>query len=130
MPPRDITPQDVYNNVVPLKEEVGYLLKDKRNIDLSQLVYVQYHNKIPSDVYRELWMISIGFDKLLGQGFTLTDVYAQTEQIVKTIKFLRQSQREHNEVKIPPLKPNQHPNHALYKSVELVKQIHHIEKKL
>jgi hypothetical protein len=30
VPPRDITPQDVYNNVERLKIEVAYLFKDKK----------------------------------------------------------------------------------------------------
>ena len=130
VPPRDITPQDVYNNVVRLKQEVGHLLKLKKNLDLTQFKYIQFYNKTPSDVYRELWIISIGFDELLGQGFTPTDVYSQTQQIVDTLKFLRVTQREKAIVSLPPLKYNQHPNHALYKSIELIDKIHKAEKKL
>ncbi len=125
VPPRDITPQDVYNNVVRLKQEVAYLLKVKK-----KFTFQQFYNKTPSDVYRELWRISIGFDALLGQGFTPTDVYAQTQQVVDVIKFLRFSQREKDKVVVPERKANQHPNHALYKSIELIDKIHAVEKKL
>jgi len=128
VPSRDITPQDVYENVERLKEEVCYLLKKKT--DRKTFQYKQFYNKTPSDVYRELWIISLGFDTLLGQGFTPTDVYAQTEQIVEIIQFLRQSQREKKQLTLPSLKSNQHPNHALYKSVELIAKIAKAEKKL
>jgi len=130
VPPRDIMPQDVYKNVERLKQEVFYLLHGKKSSYKKQFIYKQYYNKSSSDVYRELWIISMGFDKLLGQGFTPTDVYTQTQQVVEAISFLRLSQREKNKVDMPPLRENQHPNHALYKSVELIKQINIIEKKL
>jgi len=130
VPPRDITPQDVYNNVKRLKVEVAYLLKDKKVLLKKKFALRKYTNKTPSDVYRELWGISLGFDKLLGQGFTPTDVYMQTQQIVEEIKFLRTTQRENADIKIPPLKSEQHPNHALYKSVELIKKLSQIQKKL
>jgi len=130
VPPRDITPQDVYNNVERLKVEVSYLLKDKNTLYQQDFQRKLFVNKTPSDVYRELWMISLGFDKLLGQGFTPTDVYALSEQIVKKIKFLRITQREMADIKIPPKQKGLHPNHALYRSVKLIKKINHIEKKL
>jgi len=130
VPPRDITPQDVYNNVERLKIEVAYLLKDKTILTQKKFQLQKYTNKTPSDAYRELWIISLAFDPLLGQGFTPTDVYQQTEQIVARIKFLRASQREHSEVFIPKLKENQHPNHALYKSIALISKLSFIEKKL
>ena len=130
VPSRDITPQDVYNNVERLKVEVSYLLKDKRVLEKKRFKLKKYIQKTPSDVYRELWSISLGFDKLLGQGFTPTDVYILSEQIVKNINFLRETQREHEKVEMPKRKQKQHPNHALYKSVELIGKISHIEKKL
>jgi len=130
VPSRDITPQDVYNNVERLKVEVAYLLKDRTVLEQGKFKLKKYVQKSPSDVYRELWSISLGFDRLLGQGFTPTDVYLLSEQIVQNIKFLRESQREHKEVTLPPLKVNQHPNHALYKSVELIREIGKREKKL
>ena len=130
VPPRDITPQDVYNNVERLKEEVSFLLKDPQILKSKRFKLKKYSNKIPSDVYRELWSVSLGFDKLLGQGFTPTDVYIQTQQIVKRIKFLRSTQRENNYVEIPKLKENQHPNHALYQSVALIKKLSSLQRKL
>ena len=130
VPPRDITPQDVYNNVERLKVEVAYLLKNKSSLNKKEFQRKNYTNKTPSDVYRELWTISLGFDKLLGQGFTPTDVYILSEQIVEKIKFLRSTQRENRDVKMPPKQLSLHPNHALYKSVDLIKKINKLEKKL
>jgi len=130
VPPRKITPQDVYNNVERLKVEVSFLLKDRKVLKNKKFLIKKYLNKTPSDVYRELWIISLGFDKLLGQGFTPTDVYAQTEQIVQRIKFLRKSQRESTDIEMPKREANLHPNHALYKSVQLLAEISKAEKKL
>jgi len=129
VPPRDVTPQDVYNNVERLKQEVSYLLLPENRVS-DKFRYKQFYSKTPSDVYRELWMISIGFDVLLGQGFTPTDVYEQSQQVVDAIRFLRVTQREKMSVVKPPLKVGQHPNHALYKSIELIKKINTVEKKL
>ena len=126
VPARKITPQDVYNNVSRLTEEVSYLLNDKD----KEFTYKQYYNKTPSDVYRVLWSISLGFDALLGQGFTPTDVYVKSQQIVERIKFLRKSQREESDIPLPKKRPNLHPNHALYASIDLLKKIHQDEKKL
>jgi dsDNA-binding SOS-regulon protein len=130
VPPRDITPEDVYNNVERLKVEVSYLLKDRSILKDKKFKLKPYSNKTPSDVYRELWIISLAFDRLIGQGFTPTDVYILSQQIVEEIKFLRASQRENKTVKMPPKKQNMMPNHALYASVDLIKKIHFDEKKL
>ncbi|SFV62958.1 hypothetical protein MNB_SM-5-783 [hydrothermal vent metagenome] len=127
VPPRRITLQNVYQNIIRLKEEIRYLLKNKN----KKYSFQQFHNKTSSDVYQQLWSVSLGFDKLLGQGFTPTDVYIQSQQIVEAIKFLRTSQRQYNnDIIIPKKRENLHPNHALYASVELLKKIHKDEKKL
>jgi len=130
VPPREITPQDVYNNVERLKMEVSYLLKEKNILNTKAFKLKKYINKTPSDVYRELWSISLGFDALLGQGFTPTDVYILSQQIVKKIQFLRDSQRVHSQIDKPKRRENLHPNHALYASIALIEKIHHVEKKL
>ena len=130
VPPRDITPQDVYNNVERLKVEVSYLLKDRSILKSKAFQFKAFKNKTPSDAYRELWTVSLAFDKLIGRGFTPTDVYILSEQIVEEIKFLRASQRETDNINKPKKRPNLLPNHALYASVDLIKKIHQDEKKL
>ncbi|MDF1876373.1 hypothetical protein JHD47_00900 [Sulfurimonas sp. SAG-AH-194-L11] len=130
VPSRDITPQDVYNNVERLKTELLYLVRNKVALKKSLQHLIIYTNKTLNDVYRELWSISLAFDALLGQGFTPTDVYMQSEKILNLVKFLRASQYKQDSVKKPKLKANQHPNHALYKSVELIEKINKMQKKL
>jgi len=130
VPPRDITPQDVFNNVQRLKVEIAFLLKDKKILSRKKFVLKKYINKTPSDVYRVLWSVSLAFDKLLGQGFTPTDVYLQTQQIVEGIKFLRMTQRENEIVVLPVKKEDQHPNHALYKSIDLIRALSNVQRKL
>ena len=130
VPPRDITPQDVYYNVERLKVEVSYLLKDRSILKDKRFELKHFINKTPSDVYRELWTVSLAFDRLIGQGFTPTDVFILSEQIIEEIKFLRASQRENSTVKKPKKRPNLLPNHALYASIDLIEKIHKDEKKL
>jgi hypothetical protein len=130
VPSRNITPEDVFNNVERLKVEVSYLLKDKDILNKKAFILQKYKGKKPSDVYRVLWTISMGFDEILGQGFTPTDVYIQSQKVVNKIKFLRSTQRENTTAKKPKLLQNQHPNHALYKSIDLLAKINLVEKKL
>ncbi len=130
VPSRDITPEDVYYNVLRLKKEVAFLLKEQSQVKKNLFTLKKYTNKTPSDVYKVLWGISLGFDALIGQGFTPTDVYALSEQILKRVKFLRKLQCINSSVVVPEKKENLHPNHALYTSLELLKKIHTIEKKL
>jgi len=130
VPPRQITPQDVYNNVKRLKVEIGLLLKDKNILKSNEFKAKKFYSKTPSDAYRELWSVSLAFDELLGQGFTPTDVYMQTEKIIAEINFLRQTQREHINIIKPKPKKGQRPNHALYKSIELIEKLSNAQKKL
>ena len=130
VPSRHITPQDVYKNVNRLKQEVSYFLKNRQILKQERFKAKPYSGKTPSDVYRLLWRISLGFDDLIGRGFTPTDVYIQTQQIIKQIKFIRSSQRRQTHVKMPKRKMGLHPNHALYKAVALIKKISKVEKKL
>ena len=130
VPPREITPQDVYNNVERLKLEVSYLLKDRSILKEKRFYLKKYTGKTPSDVYRELWTISLAFDRLIGQGFTPTDVFILSQQIVDEIKFIRATQRENQNIPVPKKRPNLLPNHALYTSVKLIAKIHDDEKKL
>ncbi len=130
-PSRNITSQDVYINLKRLNEEVIYLLENIGCHHIKELNKKEvFKNKTPNDVYRELWTISNGFDALLGRGFTPSDVFAQSELIVRIIKFLRVNQNVHTDVQKPKLKKEQHPNHALYASIELMSKISKMQKRL
>ncbi|MCF6200589.1 MAG: hypothetical protein L3J42_00430 [Hydrogenimonas sp.] len=128
-PPREITPQDVYDMVKRLDGEMRIFIDDKDF--LSKLVSKKYTAKTPSDVYALLWSISMGFDALLGiRGYTPTDVYALSEKAVKIAKFLRHSQNIYDSAAMPPEEDGLHPNHALQESIEFLKKIAEGEKRL
>ena len=128
-PSRNITPQDVFDIVKRLNEEVIVFIQDKKF--LNQLKLKKFRNKVPNDVYQLLWSISLAFDSLLGiHGYTPTDVYTLAQTLLKNIKFLAKSQNQLKDRPLPPYKPDRNPNHALYKSYELLKKIALSEKKL
>ncbi|NPA10807.1 MAG: hypothetical protein GXO62_01015 [Epsilonproteobacteria bacterium] len=128
-PAREITPSDVYEMVKRLDAEVTPFIKDKQF--LASLRLVKYKGKTPNDVYRLLWSISLAFDSLLGiHGYTPTDVYALSQKLIETVKFIRETQ---NMYKLPPKPkkiPNLHPNHALYASYGFLSKVRDAEKHL
>ncbi len=128
-PTRDITPSDVYDSVKRLDEEVTPFIKNREF--LKSIKIKPYKGKTPNDVYQLLWSISLAFDSLLGiHGYTPTEVYALSEKLVDTVKFIRESQNIYKKVKKPKKIPGLHPNHAIYKSYDLLKKISDAEKKL
>ncbi len=125
-PARDITPSDVYEMVKRLDAEVTPFIKDRKF--LKSLRLEQYKGKTPNDVYRLLWSISLAFDSLLGiHGYTPTNVYALSEKLVQTVKFLRESQNIYTPVEKPPKKEGMHPNHALYASYDFLRKVREAE---
>ena len=128
-PTRDITPSDVYDSVKRLDEEVTPFIKNEDFLNSIKIKH--YKDKTPNDVYRLLWSISLAFDSLLGiHGYTPTEVYALSQKLVNTIKFIRESQSIYKEVKKPKRVPGLHPNHALYKSYDLLNKISNVERRL
>ncbi len=128
-PARDITPSDVYDLVKRLDEEITPLIKNKKF--LSTIKIKHFENKTPSDVYRLLWSISLAFDSLLGiHGYTPTDVYALSQKLLQTVKYIAQTQNIYTSVKKPKKREGLHPNHALYASYKLLNKIALAEKKL
>ena len=127
-PSRQITPSDVYVYTKRLNNELSPFCEIEF---LKNLKEKKFTNKTPSDVYKILWEVSLGFDKLLGiGGFTPTDVYEQSQKIVAISRFLRQSQGNFDDVKIKNVKKGLQPNHALNTSYILLNKISKIEKKL
>jgi hypothetical protein len=79
-PPREITPQDVYEIVRRLDGEMRVLIHDKKFLDSLELK--SHGTKRSSDVYALLWSISLGFDSILGvRGYTPSDVYALARRL-------------------------------------------------
>ncbi len=128
-PTRNVTPSDVYDSVKRLDEEVTPFIKNKKFLKSIKIKY--YTKKTPNDVYQLLWSISLAFDSLLGiHGYTPTEVYALSEKLVDTVKFIRESQNIYNKVEKPKKISGLHPNHALYKSYDFLTKISNAEKKL
>jgi len=128
-PAREITPSDVYEMVKRLDAEVTPFIKDRGF--LKSLKLVKYKGKTPNDVYRLLWSISLAFDDLLGiHGYTPTDVYALSQKLVETVKFIRETQNIYTTVQKPTKIPNLHPNHALYASYSFLAKVRTAEKHL
>lgn len=130
-PSRSIDSEDVYFNVKRLNSEIGLLLK---KIDcphaLGLSVLNNYTNKTSNDSYYEVWLASLAMDELLGKGFSPVDNYKQSALIVDTIMFIRNSQGMYDEIEMPKKKSRKHPNHVLYATNKLLKEISHVEKKL
>ncbi len=128
-PAREITPSDVYEMVKRLDAEVTPFIKNEKF--LKSLRLIKYENKTPNDVYRLLWSISLAFDSLLGiHGYTPTDVYALSEKLVETVKFIRETQNMYDMPSKPPLEPDLHPNHALYASYDFLSKVRESQKHL
>lgn len=128
-PPREVTPQDVYDLVKRLDGEVRVFIDDKGF--LEKLKRKKFDGKSPSDVYRLLWSISLGFDALLGvQGYTPTDVFALSQKVVNISRFLRNSQNDYSDAPKPERIEGQHPNHALYAAIDFLQKVSSGQKKL
>ncbi len=128
-PARNITPSDVFSIVKRLDGEITPFIFDKDK--LKSIKYIKFSKKTPNDVYALLWSISLAFDSLLGiHGYTPTDVYALSQKVVKTVNFLAKSQNIHKNFEKPKRVPDLRPNHALYRSYDLLQKISEAEKRL
>lgn len=128
-PARDITPSDVYDSVKRLDEEVTPFIKNDKF--LKSIKIKKFYAKTPNDVYQLLWSISLAFDSLLGiHGYTPTDVYELSDKLLKTVKFIKESQNNYNNIKKPEKVEGQYPNHALYASYDFLKKVSMVERKL
>ena len=128
-PARNITPSEVYEIVKRVNTEVTPFIKNKQF--LKHLKYIQYHGKTPNDVYRLLWSISLAFNSLLGvHGDTPTDVYVLAQKLVKTVKFIRETQNQYDTPNKPKYIPNLYPNHALYASYDFLRKVRKSEEHL
>ncbi len=124
-PSRKITPNEVYDLVNRLALEMNvFAHQTSRSNTMTK-------EKTPGDVYKILWEVSKALDLLIGiRGLRPTDVYALSQQVVDMARFLRLTQN----TGLPSAKPKRtkgkHPNHALMKTIALVKKISMAEKNL
>ena len=120
-PSREITPNEVYDMVSRLVDELSSIHKTKSSDNKKT---IKHKGKVPVDVYRELSEISSAIDPMLGiRGLKPTDVYAQSLKVLKQVRFLRISQNLPEEVKPPVLTEGKHPNHSLATTYKLLKKI-------
>ena len=127
-PSREITPNEVYDMVSRLVDEVAVIHPFKLSA-LNKISPVK--GKIPADVYKELSEISRAIDPVLGiRGLKPTDVYAQSLKVLEQIRFLRASQNLSEEVKPPTLMEGKHPNHSLKAAYKLLRKISESERNL
>lgn len=123
---RDITPNEVYDQVARLVDELQLLLDGE-----PPAVVPVTEVMTPEDVYRALAEVSLALDTLLGRrGFTPSDVYARALQVVELARFLRRSQHLPPAVELPPRPAGLHSNHALAASHRLLGRIAEAERRL
>jgi len=87
MPFRAITPSEVYELILRLDGIVTLLLKKAGQRDVKAFIYRTRHpvysDKTPSDVYFNLWKISLLLDLLSGSEYTPNETYALAMKIYK-----------------------------------------------
>ncbi len=123
-PARNISPNEVYDLVQRLEQELWLLLEYKHGVTPYCVAPQKVVGKSPNDVYRELWAVSYALNPLLGmRGVGPNDAYALSEQILDEIRFLRNSQNIIGDIGRPSLSTGHHPNHALYAVSDLMTTI-------
>jgi hypothetical protein len=128
---REITPNEVYNQVHRARQELLAMLKNINIIIEDTAIKQNITGKTPNDVYAKLKEISLALDSSLGlRGISPTDVYIASQQVVSIAKFLRRSQNL--PINIPTIKrtKNKRPNHTLTALRALTIKINVIEKNL
>ncbi|MBF0357632.1 MAG: hypothetical protein HQL70_03425 [Magnetococcales bacterium] len=134
-PARHITPDEVFNTVGRLLDEMK-LLRELKGEQLEQSEQRDETGHIitgwtPNDVYQNLWTISLALDPVLGvRGFTPADVYAKSKHIINLVRFLRQTQNLPLKIKKPKRTTGKHPNHALQSTYKLLAKIAKAENNL
>lgn len=128
-PTRDITLNDVHTLILHLQGEIKLLLPEHLRTTQPVQSFTQVVNS--TDVYRQIWRVSLALDPVLGvRGFTPSDVYQQAEYIVDLVKFLRRSQNLNTGIEMPKLTKGKHPNHALKAAYDLQTKIYQTQKNL
>ena len=84
-PFKNVTPSEVYELVDRLDYTITLILK--RNYDSKVSLYKynlrkeKFNNKVPSDVYNNIWIISRTLDQLLGSPYTPNETYLLAKDI-------------------------------------------------
>jgi len=125
-PSRVINKNEVFKSLKRLENEMKIL-----SLDFSIVKSDEKKDATYLDIYKELWTISLGIDELLGRsGYTPSDVYRLSLQVVELTKFLRQSQNLKLDVEKSEKPEHKHSNHALYATYDLIDKISYVQKNL
>ncbi|WP_456384923.1 hypothetical protein [Desulfolithobacter sp.] len=128
-PGRDITPNEVFNAVVRLRQELALLSPSGQSQPEVPEIVIQ--GKTPADVYAALSEVSLALDETLGlRGFTPSDVYVQSLRILDLVRFLRASQNMPLDLDPPERPQGKMSNHALSSVYDLLAKIRQAEKNL
>ena len=134
-PGRDITPNEVFEMVVRLRQELALLVKNEQIKAINQTPLIRSaknSGKItPNEVYAALSEVAIAIEQTLGiRSISPSDVYVRSVQVLQLSRFLRQSQNLPLTVKKPEKTNGKLPNHALQSVYELLNKIAVAEKNL
>jgi len=129
---RDITPNEVFELVIRLEQELALLLKRNSQQKIRDFEQQQAVNtlvdKTPSDVYAALSEVSMALEETLGlRGITPSEVFMRSQQVVNLSRFLRMSQGMSTKVIKPPRTQGKLPNHALQAVHQLLDGIRQAE---
>ncbi len=132
-PLRDITPTEVYDLAIRLDEDLGILF---RHIGMEHKVYSSaldatvFSNKTSSDVYRNMWQISLLLDTVLGtEGFTPGDVYPQAQMVLAETRIIAGKLGYTPEMPTPDQRPGTEPRDVFELSIDLQKQIQQAQRR-
>jgi len=84
-PFKNVTPSEVYELVDRLDYTITLILNKNYDSTISLYKYnlrkEKYNNKVPSDVYNNIWVISRTLDQILGSPYTPNETYLLAKDI-------------------------------------------------
>ncbi len=131
-PGRDITPNEVFDVVLRLHQELGQLSESsEQHIDHKSTIEAASTIKTPNHVYAALSEVSIALEETLNlRGITPSEVYTRSLEVIERVNFLRRSQNLPMNIAKPARRQGKLPNHALYSVQELLTKIQKAEQNL
>ena len=129
IPTKDITPTDVYNLCKTIN---GEILKMKKYLAIPTTIeeVPLVSNKVPSNVYENLWRASYLTDYLSG-AIKPNDVYSYTEAMIQEINIFASAYNiSFSGLKMPAKKTGVRPKDVATQGVQNLQKLIRIEKKL
>ncbi len=127
-PLRNITPDEVYDLVKRLEDEIGIALS--KGFSNEGEINENYHDKMPSDVYKNIWTISLLIDSITGgENFTPNDVYPEAQNILSEARIIAKElgfSQENSQIKEFSSKAKE-PSDVFELSVGLLKRVQEMQ---